>query len=503
MRSCSPLLLLPLAAAVVAACETARDPAPAAVYTGQVQPLLEARCTRCHADPAPAAGWSASSYRGAIGCTADATPVTLSAGLGKPPLLEVLDRPGHVELLSAGERALLESWIANGTRLSGGGVHPPSFADPRAPESHDRFLREQGYRPMTATNADACGACHDGAPTRPAWIEKGAPFAPACTSCHAEPAGALACGTCHGSGERPYPPRDRCFFPGAPDDRAHAAHAGPSGSRLDGLPCSTCHPTPAAGRLDGVHANGWVDVWFDFALAGREARFDANERRCTGTCHARGGARPAPAWNEAPMTCNDCHQSPPREHYGGTCTSCHREADATGTKLTKPSLHANGKIDLGDGSGRCGSCHGQGDDPWPSTGAHQAHAKPSSARAVSCETCHAAPGARHPEGKGAATVQLGGLAVRGGRRAVFDPATKTCAETYCHEGSGGAAPAPRWTDSSSLGCSSCHAMPPPGPHVPSTTCGGAACHEGRTTSDGMTPAGRFDHVNGIIDRAVP
>ena len=331
-----------------------------------------------------------------------------------------------------------------------------------------------------------------------------APNAPSCTSCHREPNAALACGTCHGDGARAYPPRSRCFFPETTADQAHAAHAGPSASHATGLACSTCHPTPAEGRPAGVHANGYVDVWFDYAVAGREARFDAASKSCTGTCHARaGGARPSPSWaTDTRMTCDDCHGSPPPNHYRGACTTCHREANADGTALTTPSLHMNGKVDLGDGSGKCGACHGQGADPWPKTGIHAAHANPKNARPVDCTTCHEVPqpGERHPEGRGSAAVRLGGLAVRGGRRASFDPITKTCSGTYCHEGSGATSPAPRWAEGTTATCSSCHASPPPLPHPQGATCGGSSCHEGRTNGLAITPAGRLGHVDGFIDR---
>jgi predicted CxxxxCH...CXXCH cytochrome family protein len=153
----------------------------------------------------------------------------------------------------------------------------------------------------------------------------------------------------------------------------------------------------------------------------------------------------------------------------------------------------NGKVDLGDGSGTCGACHGKGADPWPATGAHAAHAAPMNAAPVACTTCHAVPGPgdRHPLGKDAATVTLAGLAAQSARRPSYDATTKTCSGTYCHEGRGGSAPAPRWTDGA-VGCASCHAAPPPPPHVQSTTCSGTTCHAAETTGP--------RHVNGLIDR---
>jgi predicted CxxxxCH...CXXCH cytochrome family protein len=185
---------------------------------------------------------------------------------------------------------------------------------------------------------------------------------------------------------------------------------------------------------------------------------------CTIACHDRGGARPKPSWSDsAPMTCNDCHGSPPPGHYAGACTSCHAEANAEGTALTGKTLHMNGRVDRGDGSGACGACHGKGDDPWPSTGAHAKHRAPTASRAVACETCHEMPDpARHPRG-GGVTVKLAGGGVY---------ASGTCTSVRCH-GAGliGTTDAmPRWNDPASGACGTCHALPPGPPHHPGTTC---------------------------------
>jgi predicted CxxxxCH...CXXCH cytochrome family protein len=356
---------------------------------------------------------------------------------------------------------------------------------------------------LDANDPDACGTCHEAAPRR-GGIALAAPGAPSCASCHAGNDGPLGCSTCHGSGDRAYPPRDRCFFPDAPDDRTHAAHATAGAARATGLSCNTCHPTPLPGQIGGTHANGYLDVWFDYTVAGREARFDPTTERCSGTCHDHGGARSTPRWSDGPVSCNDCHASPPSGHYAGPCTSCHHEADATGSKLTSPVLHLNGRVDLGDGSGLCGACHGQGAAPWPTTGAHRAHARPASARPVACETCHdvPGPGQAHPNG-GGAVVKLALLAAKGGRRPSFDPTTKTCTNTYCHEGSGGARTAPRWSDGASASeCTSCHGVPPSPPHSQNPTCGGTGCHVGSTDGLALTPAGAAVHVDGLITRGL-
>lgn len=494
-----------------AACRVERDTSLEPTWEGGVASLMAEQCVRCHAGFAPAGGWIADSFLGAVGCTATGAPAMAPRAGGAAPILAALARPDHAGFATAAQRDALAAWIAGGGARSGAGVHGASFADPRSPESHGRFLRARRWAPMfDADDADACGACHDGVASRRPGVTSPADGAPACTSCHVEGGGAMACTTCHGrsgrgGGEpRAYPPRDPCFFPDDPIDRAHAAHAGPSASRSVGLACATCHPAPSPGAMVGVHGNGYVEVWFDYAAAGREARFDATGKRCAGTCHARGGLRPEPAWSEGAMTCNDCHLSPPAAHYAGPCTSCHREANAAGTALTAPVLHANGRVDLGDGSGRCGACHGAGDDPWPATGAHRAHAAPQGAKPVACETCHDVPafGAPHPVGRGSVAVRLGGLATRGGRRPSYDPETKSCAGTYCHEGSGGRIATPRWGDGpEARACSSCHGSPPPPPHIQSEACGSAGCHEGRTDGLTMTAAGRAAHVDGVLDFA--
>lgn len=496
-----------LTAFLALACTSEREKrASVPTYQDGVESLLRARCAPCHAGATPPGGWWADSYVGAVGCTASGRSAVSDGS--DAPLLAALMRADHEGVVTPEERDVLATWIASGAPNMRGGVHASSFADPRSPESHGRWLRASRYRPMfDDADVDACGRCHDGAPARPEGVTFPAPGATACTSCHAEPGGPLACSTCHGMPGKSYPPRERCFFPDDPEDRAHAKHAGPSASRAEGLPCSTCHPTPEHGQFDGTHANGYVEIWFDRAVAGREARFDATTKTCTGTCHARGGARPAPTWVDAPMRCGDCHGSPPPDHYAGSCTSCHREANDAGTSLSMPTLHVNGKVDLGDGSGRCGACHGRGDDPWPATGAHDAHAVPENARAAACETCHVVPGPAsvHPEGRGFAAVRFAGLATRGARRPSWEASSKTCAGTYCHEGAGGALQAPRWTDGESArACGACHSAPPPPPHSQSAACASSGCHVGSTTSAGsITSAGKAVHVDGVIDRVVP
>ncbi len=504
-----PLTVLLCAAAQPFGCRgDVRPLADEPTYRDDVAAILDARCARCHANGASAGGFIANTYAGAIGCTASGRSTVLPKDAAA--LLEILAQPDHRDFVDGDQRAILAHWVATDAQSVRAGVHPRSFADPRSPSGHAAVLRASRYRPLTdREDVQACARCHDGAGARPDAITSAAAGATPCTNCHAEVGGVNACSTCHGAPGRDYPPRDPCFYPTDLTKDAHAAHAAPGASRIAALDCSSCHPRPALGAFDGAHTDGYVEIEFDHAVAGREAQWSESERRCTGTCHDRGGSRPTPTWGSgtAPLDCNGCHTSPPKNHFTGPCTSCHAEANANGTALVAPRLHVNGKVDLGNGNGSCGACHGSGTSPWPKTGAHAAHQAPSGAAAVACETCHAVPGPgdAHPLRAGAAVVRLAGLATRGGAPATYDAATKTCASTYCHAGSGASASAPRWTDGApARACGSCHATPPPPPHAQSASCGASTCHEGITTSAlAITPAGRPVHVNGQIDRHLP
>ena len=89
--------------------------------------------------------------------------MTVAPAPAPAPQLATLDRPDHAGFASASERQRLASWVAGGTPLSGRGVHPASFADPRSADSHGALLRAKRYAPMLdANDADACGTCHDG-----------------------------------------------------------------------------------------------------------------------------------------------------------------------------------------------------------------------------------------------------------------------------------------------------------------------------------------------------
>lgn len=496
-RVLAPALLAALAAAGCS--ETREESSAPATWEHDVQALFSARCASCHEGATPAGGVRATEYLGIIACGDAGAPLTLQADGGGFPLLEALASPTHAGLLSADELALVRAWIGSGAPAFRAGVHDPGFIDPRSPLFHGKVLRDQKWAQMLdPAHPDACGRCHDGAPTRPSGVTAGAVLAPSCTSCHTAEKGPLACGTCHGDGStRAYPPRDPCLFPDGPKAGAHAAHVNAGPMHAEAYACTTCHVLPGDPIIGGTHANGTVDVVLDPALAGDAGAFDASSKTCTVRCHLQGGLRQTPAWLDAkgPMTCNDCHKSPPDNHSKNTCDKCHRSAQADGKGLVTLAVHLNGKVDLGDDSGKCGACHGQGDSPAPATGAHAAHVNPGPAHAQSfaCTACHPTPTAIKFEGThGNGQIDFAFDPTLAGDAASFDSATKTCT-VRCHA-QGGLRQNPAWTDTAHMGCNDCHKAPPENHYA--GTCD--FCHH-TAKPDGTGLVSLAVHVNGTID----
>ena len=154
--------------------------------------------------------------------------------------------------------------------------------------------------------------------------------------------------------------------------------------------------------------------------------------------------------------------SPPLGHYPGSCTNCHADANAAGTALTG-SLHMNGAVVLGDGSGLCGACHGTGASPWPTTAAHPGHQNPTITLPIACASCHPVPSSitdpTHLDG--IVQVTFTGLALARGASPVWNGTS--CTNVACH-GANLADPAgvPVWTDPSgdAAECGACHGIPP-------------------------------------------
>jgi predicted CxxxxCH...CXXCH cytochrome family protein len=496
---------------VCAACSEKRESAPSPPgYEVDVAPIFRARCVACHGTTNPAAGWDATSYLGAIGCVASSKAPAALPPDDRAPILAALETAPHRGLLSGAERTTVADWVAAGTPAFQTDVHDPSIIDPRSPGFHGTTLRASKWSAMLdPLDPNACGRCHEGAPVRPAGVTEAATGAPSCTSCHDQAGGALACSTCHGSGTKAYPPRDACFFPGDVVG-SHAAHVESSPEHAAGFACSTCHPVPGSPVIGGLHGNGIVEVAFDPAAVPGQASYDSPSGSCAVYCHAQGGTKPSVTWTQAatPVTCQDCHRSPPPGHFAGSCTNCHAEANATGTALSGGPLHLNGKVDLGDGSGLCGACHGSGDSPWPTTGAHPAHQNPTLTEPLACASCHVVPATIldpvHLDG----TVHVTFSGLARARDAVPAWSGVTCTNVACH-GANLADPAavPAWADTSGAQatCGACHGIPPT-EHTTSTSCDRSDCHGSEVTreADGaplISSSGKALHVDGIVESA--
>ena len=527
--------LLALLALLAGGCAEARErPKPRPVWEGDVALLLERRCARCHREEDARGGYRVDAYLQTLSCT-DRDPTTpavqtrraagdddagddASARGVEAALLSVLDRQDHRALLDADERARLRTWIAEGVPLRDHGVHAPGILDPRSMEWHGRLAaRERHAALLDAKHPDACGRCHTGTPGDSRQLSHAAAGAPACTSCHDQPNGVLACGTCHGDGDRrAFPPRDACLFGDqAGEHDAHAVHVGSGALQATNLPCRACH-APADATLSHSHADGTLDVRLEPAIAGPDARFEPDSRRCATYCHDHGGARPQPRFDDpGPMRCGDCHGAPPRDHYAGACDDCHVEPNADGTALSTLELHLDGDVDVGPArpKGRgCAACHGGGDDPMPYTPSHRLHRATTITAPIACTECHALPDAITSEGhldrgrRTPADVTFGPLARARDQSPRYEGGT--CREVACHGAglSDDVKLALRWDERASGGCATCHGSPPAAPHPQQASCAASQCHGDEVRAGdqpGITGEGRQRHIDGHVDHGAP
>jgi predicted CxxxxCH...CXXCH cytochrome family protein len=329
-------------------CNEERERAEPPVVFADVEPILQERCVECHSGPLAAADYRVEDYFQTIRCIPDpeGQPATLPSD-PTAPILSVLDRPDHADLLDDDETRGLTAWVTDGAVPANRSTHPGKWIDPRAEEWHGSYLRETDWQPIVDTErSDACGRCHLGSPPLGDEVIKPPPGATDCTDCHSLPGGVMACGTCHGDGDRPYPPRDQCYFRGPPAGYAHDAHSEPSANNPSGLECQACHFGENFLELAGTHGDGNVDVVFQPAW-GADATYDFETLACATTCHIRGGTTPEVAWDEDGLTldCNACHQNPPAGHSTIACNSCHRGINPEGTRLTIEAPHINGRVD--------------------------------------------------------------------------------------------------------------------------------------------------------------
>jgi predicted CxxxxCH...CXXCH cytochrome family protein len=242
----------------------------------------------------------------------------------------------------------------------------------------------------------------------------------------------------------------------------------------------------------------------------------------------------APRWDDGPAAttgCAGCHGGPPASHAQADCTICHPSSTpATGTL---GATHLDGAIQVGDGSSTCTSCHGSNGNAAPprglhgelstsdlAVGAHRIHLGPSPLTGViACAECHLVPASRDAVGHIDTALPAEVFPPGSGTRAradgavpVWNRATRTCSNVYCHGGGTRllstdptvGVRAPVWTAKQQVYCGSCHGIPPADSyHAPTLTITDCTtCHPdidpfGNIIVTGSPPSSQ--HINGTIE----
>lgn len=167
-------------------------------------------------------------------------------------------------------------------------------------------------------------------------------------------------------------------------------------------------------------------------------------------------------------------------------------------------------------------CHGSGNSSAPpadisgqtdrslqSVGAHRVHLESTLYRAVACTDCHQVPAAvgdpGHMDGDNRAEITFSGLNPEG----VYDPATGTCSNMYCHSDAFSILGAAQWTTQSPQACGSCHSVSRDGQRMSGDhrkhlgeglTC--SDCHS-QVVDQAMAFIDPTLHVNGIHEINMP
>jgi predicted CxxxxCH...CXXCH cytochrome family protein len=360
----------------------------------------------------------------------------------------------------------------------------------------------------------------------------GALAAPACLERRNEPksdAELTRCTSCHGdanrSGDylrRAAPPKDllQQTLSGYPGVGAHEIHLNASPTHA-AIACNECHVVPDAVDSPGHADDGPPgDVVFGAIAKGgeRNPSYDPATRTCQASnCHRDAWA----VWTE-PRTsseaCGTCHGLPPKAPHpqSDRCSTCHADVIDADLHFVAPERHVDGVVDYV--AGDCKSCHGSDENAAPpldtlgnaqlsaiGVGAHQAHLRGgANSRPLECKECHVVPerveDPMHVDGLPAELI-FSGIARAHGHSPEWNPSSATCGGSYCHSPSPGEMRLSAvWTEGASLGCTSCHGLPPALPHPQSDNC--ASCHGGVVASDNRTIIDKSRHVNGIVNVSV-
>lgn len=520
--------LLVLGALALAGCFVARDP----------EPRPDRTCTHCHGDDARATETK----------LLKAAPPTDTFGNTEPRFPSVGAHALHLtanarhEVVSCSEchRVPMDpnddghndgvTQIVFGPIARGDGGQPTWDSASRTCKNSGCHGPVSGVWTRPRLDEQICGTCHALPPPAPH------PQGGSCAACHAEVIGAsgeiilpalhvngvadvvtASCSACHGSTDAGAPPRalDGGTDRSHPGVGAHTAHL-TGGNASKPVECSSCHLVPTQ-VVTATHPNGGS------AEVVATVGWNPTTLQCSNTCHGlpdAGGISPRWTSLDAGVTCSSCHPAPPPAPHPAVtrCALCHpAEADGTPSRTT----HVNGQRDIAQPT-MCNACHGNStnaappkdlsgsqDTSRPGVGAHQSHLVGHGlARLVTCDECHVVPTTVVAAGhlNGVNEVRFQGVARA--NQATPTYTQPTCQNTACHDISnytvtpgGGTAVAPNWTvvDGSQRQCTSCHAMPPPLPHVARQDCW--SCHLNAASDGGFSRPEL--HVNGHVDFMVP
>ncbi len=520
-------------AVAVAACSSDREREPVdscATWTDSIRDELAASCGECHGATDPAGNYDLTTYEGVLGTGSDEFANAIAGDEGS--LLVTAIAPATADATHASFADLhpvIRDWVVEcrlayfDSPVHGGGILNP--ADDQ--EFHGRVLAELGY------DLNECAACHG-------QDFAGGDVGVSCLTCHEK--GPTDCTTCHGY---------------SPTSGSHVAHV--LGGSLDkDFDCSECHIKPAHwddighvrladGSPDGPPAEVHFGALANSGPAGR-ASFDPASNVCSNVyCHGGGSGddsatNTTPVWGGAPSqaNCGTCHGLAPSNHGGADrCAICHAGIANDVPMVVDTRKHLDGQVETVGES--CNSCHGSDasgapppdlagntDTTAPGVGAHQAHlTAPSGLSApLPCSSCHMVPeavlAAGHVDNSPGAEVfpDVPGFASRAlarGAEPVYDRATATCQDVYCHGGGpalqSDQAPSinrnPVWNQvgTGQASCGSCHGLPPTtGFHNPSMT--RKDCHfchadtvdaAGFVIVTGAPGQETSTHINGVVD----
>jgi len=317
----------------------------------------------------PAAGVrGATSFLGAIACIEPSEDSGTLPVEPAGPDLSILGTPSAPGLFSTlPDQATLEAWVAGGAPAFASDVHTPDIVRSALARFHGTLLRSDHWAQMLDAN-DPTRAVPATTERRraAAGIEFAAPGAPSCyelsrragrgtrvqAPATVQALGVIRLATSASFRRMPPPPEHTrpTFSP---------ARRGRPGS-------AARHATPTPGKevISGLHGDGIVEITFDKKTIGPEASFETRGR--ASVRHLPRLRRTAPEATGSDTTRDGLqrlHRSPPPSRLGDHAPAATPKANADGTGLTGGPLHLDGRVELGDGSGKCGACHGKGDSP--------------------------------------------------------------------------------------------------------------------------------------------